>query len=282
MSTTAPQTIESPSTTALWPPDRFYWAEIDGLGWKGHGPLPPGLLLVLADEVPAPLENLHAVGLPAGEGRVVICAISRDTLTGLDPSIVELKPSAVPAGLAPADVDDFNLLVGDCEPPTLRFHRRLWHAHLAFTLLICSLVLTVGLLRRARAADLDAAHAAVFADAVLVDFKAPRHEDVLASQAKTMQAIADAARKAKPSADASVALESLLKVWPTQTSAKPQSLSAGSDGISLALTMEGDPAPLLKSIKVPAGYSLDEPRIATAGPITRVLLHLRPAPGGGR
>jgi hypothetical protein len=274
---------EAPSTAATWPPRRFYWAEIDAMGWHGSGPLPPGLLLALAEELPLPVEDLQAVGIPVEGDRVLICACPRENLAGLDPAILELRPASVPDGLSSAaDLASLNLLIGDCEPPAARAKRRSWHAHLALTLLACSLLLTVGLFRRALAATADALASAKAADTLLTDAGTPQREDTLIEKAKLMRAIAEVTRKAKPAADASAGLQELLRVWPTQLAAKPQNLSVNADGISMSVTVDGDPAPFLASFVTPAGFALDEPRIATAGPVTRLSLHLRPAARGAK
>lgn len=84
------------TTHLAWPPQRFYWATIDGVGLRRPGLLPPGLLAVASDDIPADLGGLHAVGAPGRDGAVIVCAIERTHLEALDPETTSLRPSATP------------------------------------------------------------------------------------------------------------------------------------------------------------------------------------------
>ena len=289
---TAPDPLPARTSSALtWPSARFYWAILDSPGYARSGPLPPGLLPALADEIPEPLDHLHAVCTPipsssSSTQRVLICACPAADLATLDPSIIELRPDAIPAefNLSP-DIVLPNLLTGAHEPAPLRSARRARHTIAAITLLIFSLLLSLGLARRAKHAALSTALATRAADALLADLTPDRREPTLAAAASNTNSLASAARSARLPRDAATDLASLLTAWPASTPAKPQSLSIADTTISLAVTIEvdpaatdssTDPAPFLKSFSPPSGMTLDEPRIASLAGITRINLTLHP------
>ncbi len=265
-----------------WPAKSFYWAEVEGLGWSKYGPLPFGLLATLADEFPVPIERLHAVGVPIQGGRLLVCACERDTLQQVDPALIELKPETVPPGVASnANCDRLNLLVGDFEPAAIRWARRSRHLHLAVTALVCVTAISIGLMRRATLANTAASQTDKAATALLTDFTSDRREQGMTQQLQGMKTIIELTTRAKIAPDAAVGFEALLKAWPAEVPCKPQSVTVSGDGISLGVVVEGDPAPFLKAFSPPATYSLDEPRVTSAGPVTRLSLHLSPRASGG-
>ncbi len=282
----------SSSSLCTWPNNRFYWAVLDSPGFARTGALPPGLLPALADEIPESLDTLHAVCTPIPSTgntpqRVLICACRIDALAALDPSIIEFKPDAIPAQLGlPHDLTPPNLLTGDHEPAPLRSARLARHTILAAALLTGSLLISIGLFRRAQHLSTSAASATRGADTLLADLASDHRESTLAASATNTAALATVARSTRLPRDAALDLASLLTAWPVSTPAKPQSLSIADNTISLAVTIESDPASpatstdpaiFLKSFSAPAGMSLDEPRVATLAGISRVNLTLHPA-----
>jgi hypothetical protein len=267
-----------------WPAERFYWAVLDSMGWSGRGEIPPGLLPSLADELPVALESVHAVAAPIDGNRVMVCACSTHLLERIEPRVCALVPSEIPEPLTAecggVDHGRMNLLVGPFEPEPLRSARRSRHITAAAACIACALLVALGLLRRTHSAQVSAQAAAKAADALLAASTTDRREQSLAGRVKLMRSIVDAAHKAKPSNDAAASLEMFLKSWPTSIASKPQSMTVAPDGISLGVIVEGDAAPLLKALSPAPGFQLDEPRVASAGPATRVSLHLRAAGGG--
>ena len=270
-------------TCIRWPAERFYWAVIDGLGWTGRGELPPGLSPLLADEVPTPVEDLHAVASPLSQdGRVVVCACPRQLLIALDPRVTSLCPESIPSVLdSSIEPDRLNLLVGDLEPAPLRAARRRRHFHAAATIFIGASLAALGLARRTHSANAHAADAARAGDALLHQLAPDHRESTAESRVRAMKSIAARARQTTPSTDAAHAFEKFLHSWPASTSAQVQSVSVGPDGISFGVVTEKDPAGFIKSFKAPDGFTLDEPRLAAAGTVTRINLHLRPSASRG-
>lgn len=285
-------------TSIQWPPDRFYWALLDAPGLRSRGGtafrLPPGLLAELADQVPQALEELWAVGVRADNGRVLVCAARRAELAGvagLKPAARSLTPASVPPGLddhLAALLPALNLLTGEFEPAPLRQER--WRRHRARALLVIVLVglATVGLARRAShweaiAHDAEQARAKLASDVLGADAQPAAAN--LALDAEIDRLRAAARHRPTPPSDASVRLASLLNAWPAGVPSKPQSIAVNDAGVSVSVSVDGDPAPFLAAFKAPEGWTLDEPRLNKAGEVTRLTLRLRPIPkatGGER
>jgi hypothetical protein len=262
------------------PAQSFYWATIDGLGWKTAGPLPAALLPVLADEIPIALEDVHAVCAPLDLGRLLVCACPRAALASADTAASTLVPDSLPDGVScDAEAGGFNLLVGEFEPPPIRRARRARHLHPACACLICLVLIGLGFARRAHHASAAAGQAAKAADVVLSHLTPDKRENSVMEQVGFVRAAADAASRARAPADAAAGLEALLKSWPASITCKPQSVSVSEGGVSFGVMVEGDPAPFLKAFIPPPGTALDEPRITSVGPVTRLNLHLHPTGG---
>lgn len=271
-----------PTTTLQWPASRFYWARIDGLGWSKSGPLPAGLVATLAEEFPVPIESLHAVGAPTDDGQLLVCACARETIEQIDSGLIELKPAALPPGMMlDGACDHLNMLVGEFEPAPIRTARRNRHLLLATTSLLCIAAVSIGLVRRSGAAQSNAAESAKAASVLVLDFTQDRRDEGMGQQLQAMRTIVDVSKRVKTATDAAAGFEALLKSWPTQVACKPQSVTVSSDGISFGVVIEGDPAPFLKAFTPPTGFALDEPRVTSVGPVTRLTLHLGPRPAGG-
>ena len=71
--------LDHSPTTFAWPPERFYWSVLEAPGVRRPGPLPPGLLPEFQEDLPVPVEEVHAVSVPTGDGRLVVCAAPRST-----------------------------------------------------------------------------------------------------------------------------------------------------------------------------------------------------------
>ncbi len=84
--------------------------------------------------------------------------------------------------------------------------------------------------------------------------------------------------------DAGTTLAALLASWPLRPEARLLSVSVSGERAALAITVQGDPAPLLRELNAPAGWTSAEPRISTSGSVARVSLELmreRTAPPTG-
>lgn len=257
-----------------WPPDRFYWAVLEAPGVHIGSPRPPGaaaLDLQLADNLPLPVEDVHAVYARVDAHRVLACAASRADLAALDPDALTLHPAATPAfaGTSP-DSRTLNLLTGDFEPAPLRRARGRTAVWTAATLLALSALAAIGLLRRARHFDTAArvartealAAAAAAIPELGVNSAQPRSR--LAHELDMLRATHRPA-SVSPSPDAAAALAALLSAWPLMTSGNnptAHAISITPTTMSLSLAVENDAAGFLSNLGTPPGWVKDEPHVS--------------------
>jgi hypothetical protein len=259
-----------------WPPERFFWAVVEAPAWRGgrSGLLPPGLLVEAADGLPVPIEDLQVVGAACGDGRVVICAARRDEVAAVDAGAVSLTPETLPGCVeADADPSALDLLVGEFEPLVMRRARLRRHAGLAATIVACATLAAIGLGRRADHWD-GIATSAREARLELAARAAPGvAPDRLALEVARLRS---AAAGGRPPRDAALTLASLLDAWPRAAAATPQSIVVGDSGVSVSVSVEGEPSAFLGALRPPEGWTLDDPRLNAAGGVTRLTLQMRP------
>lgn len=268
----------APDGALRWTAERFYWAALDAPGVTGAGPLPPGLLTDLAEQVPVAIEELHAVYARAGE-QLVVCAARRTDLEVLGPGCRSLHPAELPPGLCddPGAAARLNLLVGAFEPLVARRARtRRDVLRLATALLLIALI-TAGFVRRAAHWDGVAADARDAAQR-LVERHALASADpqAVGAELAKVQMAAMGAAAARPAPDAALALCTLLKAWPASVPCKPQSIGVTESGVTVSILVEGDPSEFLRAFTPPPGWTMNEPRLNNTGTLTRVAIDLRP------
>ncbi|MCC6679177.1 MAG: hypothetical protein IT436_18785 [Phycisphaerales bacterium] len=279
----------NPESTIHRHADRFYWALLDAPGVRARPgasarPLPPGLLAELADHIPQPLDEVWAVGLPTGDGRMLVCAARRDDLNELDAGARALLPESLPPGIDRALADrlsSFNLLVGEFEPAPVRRDRWRRHRSWAGLVVLLAMLVSVGLIRRAAhwsdvTRTAEESQSQLAADLLGPGIPLEQVNYTLDAEIDRLRELARA-RPADPY-DASVQLASLLRSWPAATPSKPQSVSVNDSGVTVSVSVDGDPAPFLSAFKAPDGWALDEPRLNQAGEVTRLTLRLHPKP----
>lgn len=261
-----------------WEPTRLYWALVHAPGWRRTGEVPPGLRPELEDEVPLPPDELHAVCVPVGDGRVVVCAAARSALENLPATAVSLTPATVPECLgAEVPPASLNLLVGEFAPVAMRRARRRAHLVAVAGVLLCAALAAFGLQRRAAhwqhvAEQAAAARVALIADAGLAD----RGEHALLLEVARLRRRVQAAAAVRPPADASLALVNVLKAWPADVPSRPERLSVSPGGATISVALDGDAAPFLGALRPPQGWRAGEPRLNASGGVTRLTLQLGP------
>lgn len=259
-----------------WPPERFLWAVLESPVWRRAGPVPLGLLADVADEFPVPIEDLHTVGAPAGDGRVVVCAARREELATIDPDVASLTPDRIPDCVETnVDPEVLDLLVGDFEPPARRRARFRRHLALSATVFTCATLIAIGLGRRImhwNDVAVTAREASVELASRVAPGVVPEH---LAMEVLRLRSAAEAQRVRSPR-DAALTLASLLNAWPNATSITPQSIAVSDAGVSLSVSVEGEASAFLGVLKPPEGWTLEDPRLNASGGITRLTLQMRP------
>src|ERR1043165_2583509 len=237
-----------------------FWTVMDAPGVRA-GPVPPGLLAVLEDDVPVPTEQLWAVGAPGKDGRYIVCAARRDDLNAVPPGTMALTPPQVPEFVS-VPASSFNLLVGEFEPVAIRRSRRRKHLIAAPAMLLgCSLI-GIGLSRRAQAwnSEITSLKSQTWAVVASVAPSALWTADDLAMElSQKRHAVPE---DFKLPGDAALTLSSVIASWPKQMQVKAQTLAATGDSASLSVTVPGDPSAFLMAFKPPEGWRLEEPRLS--------------------
>ncbi|CAG0954237.1 hypothetical protein PHYC_00371 [Phycisphaerales bacterium] len=269
-----------------WPAERFYWAVLDCPGvpiFSGRPHAAAGLDLQLAEDLPEPIADLHAVYSRLDERRVLACAARRSDLASLDPRTLSLRPAAPPAFGSDAQPGEIELLVGDFEPAPLRrarMARARWVA--AAVLGLCTLG-AFGLLRRAGHWDSVASNAAQAARAAAAQALPDEPSDSPALVIRLRDELDLLRRTRRPSpalagaADAAVELNHLLAAWPKAQPATTDSLSITPTSLALSVGLDGDAKPFLGELGTPPGWRREEPRISrgSGGGIVQATVQFR-------
>ena len=213
-------------------PDCFYWCVILDSPWRGTGQLPIGLMPTLADDVPIDTELLHAVGAPAANGSLVVCAMPRGELDELGAGLLSLKPNALPAAIAADGVDPgaLELLVGDFEPRALRRARSARSAIYALAIALCSIAISLGLYKSASEAR-DLARVAA-SDLASINTAS------MSSSIATRRALQEELTRTPLPRDIADDLAQLLADWPTEQG-QLRSVSVTGDHVNIAATTTG-------------------------------------------
>lgn len=288
--TTAPPEIARRLTRSA---QEFYWSvlTLDEAAPKGRRVRPTRDFLdsLFEEDLPLSLSELHAVYTPLPNGRFLTCAAPRALLAALPPDTLSLTPESVPESLG-IDAGDLcghlNLLTGDFEPRELVRERSKRWTIAAVTCMACSLLLTIGLARRAASAR-DSARAFDGATIGLAKAALPDKTPTLTSAAyltkqeltslRTLRS-ADASSARTP--DAVAPLVDLLGRLPRTTSLRTDVLAVTPQTITLNVATDADPQVFLKGLTPPAGWTLDEPRLtASRGEgATTLAIQMRRAP----
>src|SRR5436190_5964659 len=164
--TPPPGSPPAASDRLLLPPERFYWALLDGSVTQGrNGRLRSQLGYLFENVLPLPIEQVHAVYLRLPRTKQhVACGMGRETIQqeiqGHAGALVHLGPAAMPEFLTEQlgegtgiQLDRANLLDREFEPASIRRIRHRLHL-LFMALLMASVTLCiVGLERRTAAAN---------------------------------------------------------------------------------------------------------------------------------
>jgi hypothetical protein len=285
--TPIPEAVAAPiETEACWRPERFYWAVLDSHGWRRGGVLPEGFRSALEEEVPCEPGALHAVCAPIAGDQLVVCAAERAELERLEPGTLTLTPESIPAvtgdtPVASGDLDPacLNLLIGPYEPLQLRRSRLRRHLAAAATLVLCSALVSDGLVRRASHWRSIAESASGATSAALA--RVSLDEKALAMEEGRLRRVSESLTAAHPAEDASLALADLLRAWPKGVHCETQSLTVAQTEATASVSVEGDPAPFLEAFTPPKGWRLEEPRLTAAASTTHLALRLHRDVGVG-
>ncbi|MBL8762354.1 MAG: hypothetical protein JNL50_13745 [Phycisphaerae bacterium] len=299
----------APSHILIWPADRFYWATLPPGIIRRDGVLSAGAIELARDQVPVPMEQLHAVVILAPhtsvsggndrDSRSIVCMIEREELRTLDSGVLMLTPEAIPTCVSPQGMDApdpsrLNLLTGEFEPRAIRSHRHRRAAIVLGAITISCVAVSLELSRRAEQLRQVARDDTAAAQAVLARVSGSGVPDAIAleRELEQLRAIASPSGHAT-SFDAPHALAEIVGAWPSnagpsEVGALPQSLSVRPDASTITVRTTGAPAAFLAAWKTPAGWAGAEPRVqsgvqsnahggADGGLVTLELKQLAPA-----
>jgi hypothetical protein len=250
-----------------WPADRFFWSVLDAPGVRTDKGLPAGVLPLLQEDLPVPVEDVHAVGVATGDGKLLVCAARREELRELPASVLALHPEDVPALVDPKiDPSIFNLLVCDLEPAPLRREKTRRRTLLTLATAAVACLAAIGLARRSESWTRTSQEARTASSKIASNPTSLHNELERLRKAPHIEATTLA------TPDAAVALASLLIAWPKELECQTESVSVGPATMTLSLTVAKDARPFLSALRPPDGWTLDEPRLTATSDGAR--LHL--------
>jgi hypothetical protein len=260
------------SRALMWPTERLYWAVLEDHGWRKGGEVPRGCLCALAEEIPEAVEDVHAVCLGMDDGRLVVCAARREDLEAVDADVVSVRPASLPGFVeGRAEAGELELLTGAFEPRRFRRAKAVRRMLVLGALVMCTALVSLGLERRARAWEAGASKyesEAVRIASIAVPGGSP--EDV----EREIDRLRERPRDLGAREDASVALASLLRAWPSEVASQPQSVSVRPGAAAVAVLLESEPGAFLDAFRAPAGWQLEDPRVSNARGAWKVSLEL--------
>lgn len=267
------------TSTITWPSHRFYWVLLDAPGFAHQGQLPAALKPLIQDDVPADVEALHAVCTPVLGGRLAVCAAPRGDVAALDDTALVLTPDAVPPFLAALNArpEQFNLLVGACEPLASRHARRRRHLTTSTAMIVAAALLAIGMERRSSQWIVSANAARDHADAVVASVDRALTASTLSLELRRLSDVDRMLSLNAAGRDPAIELATLLRAWPAAVASTPHSISVGPPGVFIAVSVPGDASDFLRAFSPPSGWRMEEPRLNSTGDLTRLTLHLHPA-----
>lgn len=273
--------IAENDASASWEPSQFYWSVVEAPGVWGakSGEVSPGVLAAVEEDLPEPIDDLHAVCTPIDGGRLLICVARKADLRQLDPTIERLVPREVPEALGVrADQTRLNLLVGAFVPARIRQFRQRFVNAIVLLLLVCTVAGSVGLRRRTMNAEARAASSARLINQLLSEHAPGTQAEAITRTRDTLREAVAIVDQLPPRFAAPAVLADMLEVWPVQTGAKPQSMLVTQEGIAISVVADKDPAQFLEAMRAPIGYAAEEPKLAIVGDRTRLSLRFVPDP----
>ncbi len=241
--------------------------------WRRSGPAPQGLGVLAQEDLPVAIEALHLLGLPLGDGDVLVAGALRAELATLTPA-ERLSPASGPPGIDAPGVADLNFLSGSFEPAHLRRARLNREYIRAAMALLIILLVSIGFVRRAGVAEV-AAGSARTAWAGAAQARTPADTDEVALFQLRRAAMAARSAAALPDApDAAPMLAEILAAWPKEVVSRPQSISIEERAAVVSVLVD-DAAKFLAQFHPPAGWQMDQPMLNAAGDAQRLVVTLR-------
>jgi type II secretory pathway component PulL len=232
------------------PAERLYWGVIDTSGF------PPLAFAMLRPEavrcryanqldavLPIAVEELHVVYHPIGEHAVLACGIEHARIAELrDAGTSRVAPATIP-GL-PANTEyptpeSLNLLTGAYLPTSVVKSRRAQSRWIAAGFLLIATLVSIGNLRRGQrhgavAETLRARQTELYQSVLGTEPNSLPLSVRLTTELRRLSATRGTGGAVADSTDAVLDLESVFRVWPSDTRLRVERLSVSSDRIDIA------------------------------------------------
>lgn len=266
----------TPASDLRLPPEAFYWGVLDTSSLPARAARRPDRLGYLFESVlPVHIERVHATFLPIGGDRVLACGMDEDRLRELAaPGVLTLGPSTLPGFLEePIDAQSITLLTGEFEPSEIRRARGRVVKLCAAAVLVCSLLVLAGQVRRAASQN---RLATAYADAT-----ASVYDRVLPPSTGRSPALPAAARLTaelrsldrtrgdRPAEsgprEVGPTLASLLASWPADLHVTTEALSVSDTAINITARLPDSAAAerFERELRAPEGWRLAQPDVRT-------------------
>lgn len=234
-------------TVARVPPDQLFFAVLD------HPVSPRGrarreeLIYAFEAAMPLPMDAVHAVFMPAPDGRVLAVGIDREKAELLGRNHPQAVPAAWPGWLVPLvgskEPNGCNLLTGPCQSPLARSAWRSVTVHALVGILLLSVLAVVGLERRIRferdaAAEFRSEAQSIYADALGGAGSSSQPAAArMTSELRRLRATRGASQDRSEDQPADLALAALLTAWPG-VNAKTESIVVAERAVDIRLDVE--------------------------------------------
>jgi len=274
------------------PASGCYWAilEAPGVPLSRGRRTSPSVALALdqlfENELPVPIDSVHAVYRRIDQRRVLAVAIPIDELGAVPAGVNEVSPATVPECLSideRIDPRELNLLTGPYEPPALGRERS---ARLNSTLL--GMVLVCGLIAwgfsrhesafAIAAAKTEAGHAEL-ARRLMPDRSVPlaKVQQRVNAELEELRRVTAAGRGGHAQFDAADTLEGLLRGWPAEAaSVRTDLVSITPTAAALTVGLEGDAQAFVARLGAPEGWALEPPQLSVTRTGTQLSLQFKP------
>lgn len=272
------------------PCEEFYWAVLAPgelseswlatLGFSDRAHTELGYLF--EDLLPVPIEDVHAVYTPLGDGRVVACGMDRAKLAEWAGGLFSLGPDRAPdfvRQVAP-ELGPINLLTGPFTPAPIRAARgRVWGRAVAACVLGAVLV-SVGSFRRAwwhnaQAQAHEQATSGIYQAVLPPAAGGQLPQARLLSELRTLQQTRG--RDDRPQApDLALVLADLLSVWPADQNVRTDSLIIAPTGVTLVATLESNEQAqrLAQALGRAPGLTAQTPQVTSSRQGVKVTLRM--------
>lgn len=284
-------TLTQSPAALQWPADRFYWVVLDRQDSLSATPSSIELQEVVQDDLPCAASDLAFTVNAVSSDRLLVCGVPKERLTSLPSHIVHCGPVTFPEWLEATDsinlpqLSEINFLTGPFTPTLIRRHqqhRALW---LTGVTLAATLLLAIGMHRRANQAELLAGQhqrqlESLASHTLGTPVTAAQAADLLQARLDRSEILQRAGTQT--SVDIGSVTAQFLAGWPSDLKETPrvEILSASRDQLLLSVTTPGDPQELITRLKPPTGWKLLEPRLSARGTGTQIQLEFRPHKGG--